>query len=167
MDNRERRDQQLAYIADEAVFKEILQARKLVQEYNRTDCCDFESLAVQMNALLGSAGQDCVITQPFYCDYGKHIHMGNRVFLNYGCTVIDVAEVHFGDNVLLAPNVSVYTAGHPIHPVARNSGYEYGLPVTIGSNVWIGGNAVICPGVTIGDNTVIGAGSVVVKDNRF
>ena len=82
----------------------------------------------------------------------------------YNCTILDVAKVTIGENVLFAPNVSIYTAGHPVHPVSRQSGYEYGIPVTIGDNVWVGGNVVITPGVTIGDNVVIGAGSVVTKD---
>ncbi len=90
--------------------------------------------------------------------------MGDNFFANYNFTVLDVAKVTIGDNVFIAPNVSIYTAGHPIHPKARNSMYEYGISVTIGSNCWLGGNVVICPGVTIGSGTVIGAGSVVTHD---
>ena len=93
-------------------------------------------------------------------------HRGRREFQRqlHGLTILDVGKVTIGDNVMLAPNVSIYTAGHPVHPDSRNSGYEYGIPITIGNNVWIGGNAVILPGVTIGNNVVIGAGSVVTKD---
>ena len=104
------------------------------------------------------------INPPFYCDYGSHIEVGKNFFANYNCTIIDVAKVKIGDNCQMAPNVAIYTAGHPLHPVARNSMYEYGISVTIGDNVWIGGNTVIMPGVHIGSNTVIGAGSVVTKD---
>ena len=104
------------------------------------------------------------IEQPFRCDYGKNIEVGNNFFANYNCVILDVAKVTIGENVMFAPNVSIYTAGHPIHPESRNSGYEYGIPVTIGNNVWVGGNVVITPGVTIGNNVVIGAGSVVTKD---
>ena len=104
------------------------------------------------------------INPPFYCDYGKHIEVGKNFFANYNCTILDVATVKIGDNCQMAPNVAIYTAGHPVHPVSRNSAYEYGIPVEIGNNCWIGGNTVILPGVHIGDNCVIGAGSVVTKD---
>ena len=101
---------------------------------------------------------------PFYCDYGSNIEVGENFYANFNCTILDVAKVVIGKNVMFAPNVSIYTAGHPIHPDSRNSGYEYGIGVTIGNNVWVGGNATINPGVHIGDNVVIGAGSVVTKD---
>ena len=101
---------------------------------------------------------------PFFCDYGSHIEVGKNFFANYNCTILDVARVKIGDNCQMAPNAAIYTAGHPIHPDTRNSGYEYGIEVIIGDNVWIGGNAVITPGVTIGSGVVIGSGSVVTKD---
>ncbi|MNC60607.1 Galactoside O-acetyltransferase [compost metagenome] len=90
--------------------------------------------------------------------------MGENFYANFNCTILDVGKVVMGENVMFAPNVSIYTAGHPVHPDSRNSGYEYGIAITIGDNVWIGGNAIINPGVTIGHNVVIGAGSVVTKD---
>ena len=93
-----------------------------------------------------------------------NIEVGKNFFANYNCTILDVAKVTIGDNCQMAPNVAIYTAGHPVHPQTRNTAYEYGISVTIGDNVWIGGNTVICPGVHIGSNTVIGAGSVVTKD---
>ena len=105
-----------------------------------------------------------MVNPPFYCDYGSHIEVGRNFFANYNCTMLDVGMIRIGDNVQFAPNVAIYTAGHPVHPATRNTQYEYGIDVTIGNNVWIGGNVVICPGVTIGDNTVIGAGSVVLRD---
>lgn len=114
--------------------------------------------------LFGKAGDGAWIEPPFHCDYGWNIEVGENFFANYGLTVLDVGKVTIGDNAQIAPNVSIYTAGHPIHPDSRNSGYEYGLPITIGNNVWIGGNTVILPGVVIGDNVVVGAGSVVTKD---
>ncbi|MCR5523398.1 MAG: sugar O-acetyltransferase, partial [Clostridia bacterium] len=109
-------------------------------------------------------GKDTFIDAPFRCDYGKHITVGKRFYANSYCTIIDVAPVTIGDNVLLGPNVQIITAGHPIHPDSRNSKYEYGIPITIGDNVWIGAGAIILPGVNIGSNTVIGAGAVVTKD---
>ena len=104
------------------------------------------------------------VNPPFYCDYGKNIEVGKNFFANYNCMIIDVAKVTIGENCMMAPNVAIYTAGHPIHPAARNYAYEYGIEVTIGDNVWLGGNAVVVPGVHIGSNVVIGAGSVVTKD---
>ena len=101
---------------------------------------------------------------PFRCDYGWNIEIGENFFANYNLTILDVGKVTIGNNVMMGPNVSIYAAGHPIHPETRNTGYEHGLPITIGDNVWIGGNVVILPGVTIGNNVVIGAGSVVSKD---
>ena len=101
---------------------------------------------------------------PIRFDYGKNTEVGDNFFANFNTVILDVAKVTIGENVMFAPNVSIYTAGHPIHPDSRNSGYEYGIPVTIGDNVWIGGNAVILPGVHIGNNVVIGAGSVVTRD---
>lgn len=163
MTHRERRDRQMPYIADESVFEEMIRARHLLSRLNTMDRCDFEGIRQVIRELLQTE-EDPIINPPFYCDYGNHIKVGKNFFANYNCTILDVGKVTFGDNCFLAPNVAIYTAGHPIHPDARNSMYEYGIDVTIGHNVWIGGNAVICPGVTIGDNCVIGAGSVVTKD---
>lgn len=164
MDNIERRDAGLAYISDAAVFEEQKITRRLLREFNTTDPSDFETLNKLAHQIIGSSKENLAVMPPFYCDYGSHIHVGKNFFANYNCTILDVAKVEIGDNVLFAPNVSLYTAGHPIHPLSRNSGYEYGIPVKIGNNVWVGGNVVITPGVTIGDNVVIGAGSVVTKD---
>lgn len=105
-----------------------------------------------------------MIMPPFYCDYGKHIEVGKNLIMNYNCVILDVVKVKIGDFCQFAPNVSIYTAGHPIYPDTRNTQYEYGREVIIGNNVWVGGSVVICPGVHIGDNCVIGAGSVVTKD---
>lgn len=163
MDNIERRDAGLAYISDEAVMKEQMKCRKKLQKLNTADRSDFDAIAEIIKELLGKS-EEAFINPPFYCDYGSHIEVGKNFFANYNCTIIDVAKVKIGDNCQMAPNVSIYTAGHPVHPAARNTLYEYGIEVTIGDNVWIGGNTVILPGVHIGSNTVIGAGSVVTKD---
>lgn len=123
-----------------------------------------ESATSLLKSILGKTGENICIEAPFHCDYGWNIEVGENFFANYNLTILDVAKVTIGKNVQMAPNVSIYTAGHPIHPDTRNTGYEYGIPITIGDNVWIGGNVVILPGVKIGDNVVIGAGSVVTKD---
>lgn len=163
MNNIERRDAGLPYISDESIFEEQKRARRLTQLLNTTDRSDFPQISEIVKELLGKS-EGAFINPPFYCDYGSHIEVGKNFFANYNCTIIDVAKVKIGDNCMLAPNVAIYTAGHPIHPDTRNTAYEYGIEVIIGDNVWIGGNAVICPGVHIGNNVVIGAGSVVTKD---
>lgn len=163
MNNQERRDKGMVYISDESVFEEQKRARILTQRLNSVDRSDFEEIKRIVKELLGKS-DGAFINPPFYCDYGTHIEVGKNFFANYNCTILDVARVKIGDNCQMAPNVAIYTAGHPVHPDTRNSAYEYGIEVTIGDNVWIGGNTVICPGIHIGNNVVIGAGSVVTKD---
>ena len=163
MDNRERRDKEMAYISDASVMEEQKKCRRILQKLNFMDRSDFEGIAATVaEPLPGSEG--AFINPPFFCDYGTHIKVGKNFFANYNCTIIDVEVVTIGDNCQMAPNVAIYTAGHPVYPTTRNSAYEYGKAVTIGDNVWIGGNTVILPGVHIGNNAVIGAGSVVTKD---
>ena len=163
MDNIKRRDLEMPYISDASVMEEQKACRRILQELNFADRSDFDRISRIVKELLGKS-ENAFINPPFYCDYGSHIEVGKNFFANYNCTIIDVAKVTIGDNCQMAPNVAIYTAGHPLHPVSRNSLYEYGISVTIGDNVWIGGNTVILPGVHIGSNTVIGAGSVVTKD---
>ena len=163
MNNLERRDKEMVYISDDAVFEEQKRARRLTQALNTVDRSDFDAIKKIVKELFGKE-EDAFVNPPFYCDYGTKIEVGKNFFANYNCTMIDVAPIRIGDNVMLAPNVSIYTAGHPVHPETRNTLYEYGIEITIGDNVWIGGNTVICPGVHIGSNTVIGAGSVVTRD---
>lgn len=163
MNNIERRNAQMAYRGDSDIFREMQACRSILQKLNTVDRTNFDAVAAIVKELLGKS-EGAVINPPFYCDYGSHIEVGRNFFANYNCTIVDVAKVRIGDNCQMAPNVAIYTAGHPIHPVSRNSAYEYGIEVTIGDNVWIGGSTVILPGVHIGSNTVIGAGSVVTKD---
>ena len=163
MNHIQRRDAELPYISDASVMEEQRVCCRILQRLNTVDRSEFEQIAAIVLELLPGA-ENAMINPPFYCDYGTHISVGKNFFANYNCTIIDVAKVTIGDNCQFAPNVSIYTAGHPIHPAVRNTLYEYGISVTVGDNVWIGGNSVILPGVHIGSNVVIGAGSVVTKD---
>ena len=165
MNQKERMLAGLPYKAWLDGLKEERMENKLkIYDYNLTRPDNKKKMKEMIKNILGKTGEEVFIEQPFRCDYGKNIEVGNNFFANYNCVILDVAKVTIGENVMFAPNVSIYTAGHPIHPESRNSGYEYGIPVTIGNNVWVGGNVVITPGVTIGNNVVIGAGSVVTKD---
>jgi maltose O-acetyltransferase len=113
---------------------------------------------------LGEVGEGALLRPPFYCDYGSNIYVGKNVFMNYNCVILDVVRVTIGEETRIGPAVQIYTADHPRDPAVRRSGLESGRPVTIGSNVWIGGGAIILPGVTIGDDAIVGAGSVVTRD---
>ncbi|MCM1070731.1 MAG: sugar O-acetyltransferase [Alistipes timonensis] len=117
-----------------------------------------------IKSLLGSCGERFHFNQPFHCDYGCNIHIGEDFFANFNLTILDEAEVRVGDHAFIGPNVSIFTACHPLDATERNKGVQWAEAVTIGDNVWIGGGATILPGVTIGDNVVVGAGSVVTKD---
>lgn len=148
----------------DGLMEERTENKRKVQQYNQL-CPDERARQEELiRSILGRAGKGVHIEPPFYCDYGLNIEAGDNFYANFNCTILDVGKVKIGNNVMFAPNVSLYTAGHPIHPDSRNSGYEYGIAITIGDNVWIGGNVVVTPGVTIGSNAVIGAGSVVTKD---
>ena len=113
---------------------------------------------------LGAAGEGSEIRPPFHCDYGFNVHLGRGVFLNFDCVILDVVRVEIGDGTQIGPAVQIYTADHPRDPSQRREGWEFGKPVRIGRNVWIGGGAIVLPGVTIGDHALIGAGSVVTRD---
>ena len=148
----------------DGLSEERMECKKKVFEYNNTSPEKEEERDKLIREILGKTNGWLRIESPFHCDYGYNIEVGEWFFANYNFIVLDVGKVKIGDNVMMGPNVGIYTAGHPIHPDSRNSGYEYGMDVTIGNNVWIGGSVSIMPGVTIGDNTVIGSGSVVTKD---
>ena len=148
----------------DGLAEERLENKKRIYKYNNLPPEAEKEQEELIKEILGKTGENVHIEAPFHCDYGYNIEVGEDFFANYNLTVLDVGKVRIGKNAQIAPNVSIYTAGHPIHPDSRNSGYEYGIEVTIGDNVWIGGNVCIMPGVTVGDNVVIGAGSVVTKD---
>ena len=159
MDQIKRRDAGIAYIADKEVMEQQKRARKLTQELNTVDRSDFEKIEKIVKELLGKS-EGAFINPPFYCDYGFNIEVGKNFYANYNCTILDVGKVTIGDNCMFAPNVAIYTAGHPIHPDSRNSMYEYGIQVSIGDNCWLGGNTIVCPGVKIGNNVEIGRAHV-------
>lgn len=163
MTNAERRDKGMVYIGDDQVFAEMAECKKKLKKLNNLDRWEYEQINLATKEVIPNS-QNIFVIPPFYCEYGTHICTGKNFFANYNCVIIDVAAVKIGDNCMFEPNVSIYTAGHPIHPDARNSGYEYGKNITIGNNVWIGGSVTIVPGVHIGNNVVIGAGSVVTSD---
>lgn len=155
---------QLYDACDAELLKDLNAVKVLCQQYNNLLPTDFAARNTLLRSILGQADKDTFINQPFYCDYGKHIHVGKRFFANFGLTILDEAPVRFGDDCFVGPNVNIYTACHSTNPEERNTRWEWALPVTIGNNVWLGGNVTILPGVTIGDNCTIGAGSVVTHD---
>ncbi len=145
--------------------EEHMRAQSLLYQYNQTPPERWDQdLPGLLEQLLGQVGKDVTVKPPLRCDYGRNITIGDDTFINYDLMALDVAPVTIGRRVMIAPRVSIYTAGHPVHPDSRNSGYEYGQSVTIEDDVWIGGSVVILPGVTIGRGAVIGGGSVVTKD---
>jgi len=150
---------------DPQLLKELAEAREVIRDYNLLRPSENEKKLELLKGLLGHIGDDkIIINQPFRCDYGKQISIGKRFFANFNFTILDEAPVTIGDDCFVGPNVSIYTACHSTDPVERNTRQEWAKPVTIGNNVWIGGSVTILPGVSIGDNVSIGAGSVVVND---
>jgi acetyltransferase-like isoleucine patch superfamily enzyme len=149
---------------DKNLIKERNLAKDLCFEYNHIQPSKFKERKALIKKLFGKTGTHFHLEQPFYCDYGYNIEIGENFYTNVNVVILDCAKVTFGDNVLIAPNCSFYTVNHPLDVENRNKGLEYARPITVGNNVWIGGSCTILPGVTIGDNAVIGAGSVVTKD---
>lgn len=149
---------------NEELINERNIAKEKCFEYNNIKPSDTEKRTKVMKGILGNTGENFLIEQPFICDYGYNIKIGENFYSNHNLMILDANTVEFGDNVFIAPNCGFYTAGHPLDYKTRNEGLEYGKPIKIGNNVWIGGNIIVLPGVTIGDNSVIGAGSVVNKD---
>lgn len=151
------------YAANPQLIAKLMSTREKIYEFNNLRPSETDALNKIIKDLFGSTGSNYIINQPFRCDFGDNIHIGNNFFANFNLTILDETDVRFGDNVMIGPNVSIYTACHPLDAEERNTLTEWAEPVIIGSNVWIGGSAVILPGVTIGDNVVVGAGSVVTK----
>ena len=153
------------YIASgEELTAERLHAKELLSEFNALPPSEQERRNVILKQLLGKTEAQYYIEPPFRCDYGYNITIGKNFYANYNCTILDCAKIEIGDHVLLGPNVSLFTAGHPLEADERIKGLEYAYPITIGNNVWIGGGTIINPGITIGDNSIIGSGSIVTKD---
>lgn len=162
---RERMEAGELYLADDPELGEMSsRALDLMDAYNATTVRQGGLRRQLLSELLGSVGEDTEIRPPLYVDYGSHITVGARCFANFGLVALDVARITIGDDVQLGPNVQLLTPTHPVEPVARREKWEAAQAITIGDNVWVGGGAIICPGVTIGDDSVVGAGSVVTKD---
>ena len=155
---------QLYQAGDPILSSERLRARKLLKEFNFSDPEESEKRQNILSQLLGSIGENCWIEPPFSCDYGYNISLGNHAFFNFNCVILDVVPVTIGDRTLVGPNVQFYPATHPIDSKTRGELWEFGKEIHVGSDVWIAGGSIICPGVKIGNRAIIGAGSVVTKD---
>ncbi|ANU12024.1 transferase [Planococcus antarcticus DSM 14505] len=141
-----------------------MNARRLSRLFNETTEMDGQDRADLLKKLFGTTGEIIHVEPTIRCDYGFNMHVGENFYANFDCVFLDICEIRIGDNCMIAPGVHIYTATHPLEPTARNSGKEFGKPITIGDNVWIGGRAIINPGITIGDNAIIAAGAVVTKN---
>lgn len=152
------------YSPDEKIAELKSHARDLTYHFNQTSEADKDLRQVMIKDLFGSISGNYTVKPPFYCSHGKHILVGENFFCNFNCIFLDINKIHIGNNVMIGPRVSIYTALHPIDAAIRNTGLEYALPVRIEDDVWIAGDVVINPGVTIGRGSIIGSGSVVTKD---
>jgi maltose O-acetyltransferase len=149
---------------DPELAADAQRAREWMAHYNTTLAATPEERRVLLRSLFAHVGEGAVVRPPFHCDYGQHISLGDGVFLNFNCVILDVAPVSIGELTQVGPGVQFLTADHPRDPALRRAGVESGLPITIGANVWIGGGALILPGVTVGDDAIIGSGAVVTRD---
>jgi maltose O-acetyltransferase len=167
-DERSEKEKMLAGELYRAVGPELaadsLRADRLLRAFNVTAADETARRLAILNELLGGLGEGAAVRPPFRCDYGYNIRLGSGTFVNFGCVFLDVAPILIGDDCQIGPSVQIYTADHPRDPDLRRQGYESGVAVRIGSNVWLGGGAIILPGVGIGDDAIIGAGSVVTRD---
>ncbi|HKG95286.1 MAG TPA: sugar O-acetyltransferase [Gemmatimonadaceae bacterium] len=150
--------------SDPELVADHLRAQELLDRFNATGARAVDERSALLAALCGRFGEGAVIRPSFRCDYGYNLLVGRNAFVNYDCVFLDCSRITIGDDAQIGPAVQIYTATHPTDPATRRSGLEGALPVTVGENVWIGGGAILCPGVTVGADTVIGAGSVVTRD---
>lgn len=162
--NYKRMTENKLYKNDEKLKKILLKARRLLETYNSTFHGDYLKRQEILKELLGHKGNNVNIQAPFYCDYGTRISMGDNSFVNFNGVFLDQGGITIGNNVMIGPNAGLYSASHPIDPIVRITGLEFGKPIVIEDNVWLGGSVVVNPGVRIGKNSIIGSGSVVTKD---
>ncbi|MEX0883770.1 MAG: sugar O-acetyltransferase [Cyclobacteriaceae bacterium] len=155
---------ELYLASDELLSSERLTTRNLLKKFNDSFPNEIKKRQEISWELFGKVGKEFWIEPPFYCDYGYNISVGDQVFFNFNCTILDVTPVIIGDRCFFGPNVHIYAATHPIDAKLRGAMLEFGQPVSIGSDVWVGGAAILCPGITIGDRSIIAAGAVVTKD---
>jgi len=153
------------YLADDPeITADFARAQELLERYNATRFAEHDVRDRLLRELLGGVGEGVVVRQSFRCDYGTQITIGAHTFVNYDCVMLDVAPIAIGSHCQIASCVQLLTATHPVDPGPRRAGWESGAPIVLGDNVWLGGGVIVCPGVTIGDDTVVGAGSVVTRD---
>ena len=153
------------YVADDPdLAADHARAQRILDRYNATGHDEQAERDELLRELLGSVGEGVVVKPAFRCDYGTYVSIGDGSFLNYDCVMLDIAPIVIGARCWLASCVQLLAATHPIDPIPRRDGWEYGAPITLADNVWLGGGAIVCPGVTIGEHTVVGAGAVVTRD---